>query len=247
VRRASVSVAGLRTAVTAFMVVLAGLSGGCATTGVARQDDPRDPLEGFNRAMFSFNEGFDTVLLKPVAKGYDVVMPLPVKTGVANFFGNIADVFIGVNDLLQGKPGDAVGDAGRFIFNSTFGVLGLFDFASTIGLDKHDEDFGQTMGRWGMGPGPYLVVPVFGPRDMRDAAGLALDIEADPVGHLSDVPVRNSLTAVRFVSIRADLLPADKIIEEAALDKYSYIRDAYLQRRRSQVYDGHPPPEPDDE
>jgi phospholipid-binding lipoprotein MlaA len=174
-------------------------------------------------------------------------MPAFVRTGVANFFGNIADVFIAVNNLLQGKPAEAASDAGRFIFNSTFGILGIFDVASEAGLEKHEEDFGQTFGRWGAGPGAYLVVPVFGPRDVRDAAGLVLDMATDPVGQVSNVPTRNTLSAVRLVSGRAALLPADKVIEEAALDKYSYVRDAYLQRRRNLVHDGNPPREPDTE
>lgn len=225
-----------------LVIAAAGLLGGCATSG-----NTRDPAEGFNRAMFAFNEGLDTVLIRPVAKGYDTVAPAFVRTGVANFFGNIADVFIAVNNLLQGKPADAASDAGRFIFNSTFGILGIFDVASEAGLEKHEEDFGQTFGRWGAGPGAYVVVPVFGPRDVRDTAGLVLDVAADPVGNLKNVPVRNSLSAVRLVSDRAALLPADKVIEEAALDKYSYMRDAYLQRRRNQVFDGSPPREPEAE
>jgi phospholipid-binding lipoprotein MlaA len=226
----------------ALALVAAGLLGGCATSGNAR-----DPVEGFNRAMFAFNEGLDTVLIRPVAKGYDAAMPAFVRTGVANFFGNIADVFIAVNNLLQGKPAEAANDAGRFIVNSSVGILGFFDIASEAGLEKHDEDFGQTFGRWGAGPGAYLFLPVFGPRDVRDGAGLVLDLAADPVGHIRRVPTRNTLTGVRLISDRAALLPADKVIEEAALDKYSYVRDAYLQRRRNQVYDGNPPREPDTE
>lgn len=230
----------LRTALLAMAAV--GLLGGCATSG-----NTRDPVEGFNRAMFAFNEGLDTVLIRPVAKGYDAVMPAFVRTGVANFFGNIADVFIAVNNLLQGKPAEAASDAGRFLVNSTFGILGFFDVASEAGLEKHDEDFGQTFGRWGAGPGAYIVVPVFGPRDVRDTAGLVLDVVTDPIGQVSNVPTRNTLSAVRLVSGRAALLPADKVIEEAALDKYSYVRDAYLQRRRNLVHDGNPPREPDSE
>lgn len=212
-----------------------------------RADDPRDPIEGFNRAVFAFNEGLDSVLIRPVAKGYETVLPSPVRTGVSNFYNNIADVFISVNSLLQGKPADAVGDAARFVFNSTFGIAGVFDVASEMGIEKHDEDFGQTLGRWGVGTGPYLVLPVYGPRNVRDAAGLALDVSADPVSGVGHVPTRNTLTAVRLVNQRANLLPADKIIEEAALDKYSYLRDAYLQRRRSLVFDGRPPREPEEE
>ncbi|HZV53566.1 MAG TPA: VacJ family lipoprotein [Rhodocyclaceae bacterium] len=218
---------------------MAALLGGCATT------TNKDPLEGFNRTVFAFNEGLDTVLIRPAAKGYETILPSMARTGVINFFGNVADVFIAVNNLLQGKPADAVGDAARFIFNSTFGIFGIFDVASEMGLEKHEEDFGQTFGRWGVGPGAYVVVPVFGPRDVRDTVGLVVDLTVDPVGNVGHVPTRNTLTALRMASDRAALLPADKIIEEAALDKYSYLRDAYLQRRRNLVYDGRPPREPD--
>lgn len=215
--------------------------------GQALADDPRDPIEGFNRAVFAFNEGLDTVLIRPVAKGYDTILPGPVRTGVSNFYNNIDDLFISVNSLLQGKPADAVGDAARFVFNSTFGIIGILDVASEMGIEKHNEDFGQTFGRWGAGTGPYLVFPIYGPRNVRDAAGLVLDVAVDPVSDVDHVPTRNTLTALRLVNDRANLLPADKIIEEAALDKYSFIRDAYLQRRRSLVYDGRPPREPEDE
>jgi len=227
--------------VLAVAASCAGLLGGCASAG-----DPRDPLEGFNRVMYAFNEGLDTVLIKPAARGYDAVLPAPVRTGVTNFFGNIADLFIGVNNLLQGKPAEAAGDIGRVVINSTVGILGLFDVASAAGLEKHEEDFGQTFGRWGVGSGAYLVVPVFGPRTLRDTAGLVLDVTADPVANIGDVSTRNALTAMRLVDARADLLPADKVIEEAALDKYAYVRDGYLQRRRNLIHDGNPPREPAD-
>ncbi len=220
------------------VTVLAGLLSGCASSG-----NQKDPIEGFNRAIFSFNEGVDTVLIKPVAQGYDAVLPTPVRTGVTNFFGNIADFFIGVNNLLQGKPGQAASDLGRVLVNSTIGVLGVIDWASDMGMEKHDEDFGQTFGRWGMGDGAYVVVPIFGPRTVRDTAGLVLDVAADPVGHVDHVPTRNTLLALRIVDTRADLLPADKVIEEAALDKYSYVRDGYLQSRKNLIYDGNAPRE----
>ncbi|HEY8855912.1 MAG TPA: VacJ family lipoprotein [Rugosibacter sp.] len=222
----------------ALMFLVTGLTTGCATSG-----ESKDPIEGFNRAIFSFNDGLDKIVLKPVAKGYDAVLPNPVRTGVTNFFGNIADVFVGVNNLLQGKLTEGASDFGRVAVNSTVGLLGVLDVASHIGLEKHDEDFGQTFGRWGVGSGAYVVVPLFGPRTVRDTAGLVLDVAADPVGNLGDVPTRNTLEAVRLINERADLLPADKVIEEAALDKYSYVRDAYLQRRRSLIYDSNAPRE----
>lgn len=228
------TITGLRKSLAAACLV--ALLTGCATSG-----NPKDPIEGFNRAMFAFNEGVDTVVIKPVAKGYDAVVPAPVRTGVANFFGNIADLFIGINNLLQGKPDQAFSDFGRVVINTTIGILGLFDVASEAGLEKHEEDFGQTFGRWGVGDGAYVVLPFFGPRTVRDTVGLVLDVKTDPVANVSDVATRNSLLALRLIDNRADLLPADKVIEEAALDKYSYVRDGYLQRRRSLIHDGNPP------
>ncbi|HET7775577.1 MAG TPA: VacJ family lipoprotein [Azospira sp.] len=218
--------------------LVSGLSG-CASTA----NNPKDPWEGFNRAMFSFNEGVDKAVLKPVAQGYDYVLPQPVQTGVGNFFGNIADVFIAVNNLLQGKPAEAVSDTGRFLVNTTIGVLGVFDVASSMGLEKHDEDFGQTFGRWGVGDGPYVVWPFIGSRNVRDTVGYAVDVAVDPVWNIDHVPTRNSLAALRIVDTRASLLPAEKVINDAALDKYSYMRDAYVQHRKSVIYDGNPPRE----
>lgn len=225
-----------RICMSAALVAGVSLLGGCATSG-----NPKDPIEGFNRAMFAFNDGLDKAVIKPVAQGYDAALPQPAKTGVSNFFGNIEDVFIGVNNLLQGKVPEAASDWSRFAINTTIGVLGLIDWASDFGLEKHDEDFGQTFGRWGAGTGAYVVVPVFGPRNVRDTVGLIGDLAVDPVSHVDNIPARNTLIVTRLISDRAALLPADKVIEEAALDKYSYIRDAYLQRRRSLVYDGAPP------
>lgn len=225
----------------AIAVAMLGLLNGCATSGLAK-----DPLEGYNRAMFAFNDGLDRAIVKPLAQGYVDVLPAPVRTGVANFYGNIADVFIAANNLLQGKLPEAVGDVGRVAINSTVGLLGVLDIASDFGLEKHDEDFGQTFGHWGVGAGPYVMLPIFGPRTLRDAFALILDTRADPVAQLDDVPTRNSLLVVRGISDRADYLAADKIVQEAALDRYAYIRDAYLQRRRSKVYDGNAPRLQDD-
>lgn len=225
----------------ALIAAAAGLLGGCATSG-----NPKDPIEGFNRAMFSFNEGLDKVIIKPVATGYEAVLPDPIETGIANFFANIADLMIGVNNLLQGKPAQAASDAGRVLVNTTIGFLGIIDVASSFGMEKHVEDVGQTFGRWGVGDGAYVVLPFFGPRTARDTVGLAFDIYTDPVGHVDHIPTRNVLLATRIVSDRAEMLKADKVIEEAALDKYSYVRDGYLQRRRSLIHDGNPPKEKDE-
>ena len=219
-----------------LMLLLAGAAG-CATTG----NDPRDPLEGFNRAMYSFNDGFDEAIGKPVATAYRDLLPSPVRSGVRNFFANIADLWIGANNLLQGKPADAITDWVRFAFNSTIGLFGLIDIASEIGIEKHDEDFGQTFGRWGVADGAYLVWPLLGSSSMRDSVGLIFDTSFDPVLHHKPVRVRNAMTVLRATGKRADLLDASRILEEAALDRYVFQRDAYLQRRRSQVYDGNPP------
>ena len=210
---------------------------GCATTG----SDARDPFEGFNRAMYSFNDGFDEAIGKPIATAYRDALPAQVRTWVRNFFANIADIWIGANDLLQGKPGDTVVDWARFAFNTTIGLFGINDVASDFGLEKHDEDFGQTFGRWGFGDGPYLVWPFLGSSNVRDSVGLIPDFHFDPVLRHKPVRVRNTMTVIRAIGKRADLLDASRILEEAALDKYVFQRDAYLQRRRSQVYDGNPP------
>lgn len=224
--------------ITLATSLLAGT--GCATSG-----NPRDPIEGINRAVFDLNDGLDKAVIKPVAQGYEAALPAPVRKGVTNFFGNIGDVFIAANNVLQGKLPEAASDVGRFAINTTVGLLGIMDFATDMGLEKHEEDFGQTFGRWGFGNGPYLVLPLLGPSTLRDATGLAIDLHVDPLGNYNDVPARNVMIATRAVNDRAGLLPVDKIVDEAALDRYAYIRDAYLQRRRSQVYDGDAPREDD--
>ena len=214
--------------------------GACATTG---EGDPRDPLEPMNRAIYSFNDGLDQAVLRPVATAYRDVLPEPVRGWVRNFFANIADIFIGFNNLLQGKPDEGLQDWARFAFNTVFGVFGINDVASEMGFEKHDEDFGQTFGRWGIGEGPYLVLPIFGPSTIRDGIGKGIDLYTDPVTDVYPNRIRNSAVVVRAVSNRADLLDASRLLEEAALDRYVFLRDAYLQRRRNQVYDGNPPRE----
>ncbi len=218
---------------------IGGLTG-CASTA----NNPKDPYEGFNRAMFSVNEGID-VVAKPIAQGYDAAAPLPVKAGIGNFFGNIYDVWTAVNNLLQGKGGDAMSDLGRVLINTTVGIGGVFDVASEMGLEKHAEDFDQTLAVWGVPEGDYLYWPLIGPRTTRDTFGWLVDTAADPVWRVDDVALRNSLVGVRFIDLRASLLPTDKVVEQAAFDKYNYIRDAYLQNRRSAVRDGNPEKEGD--
>ncbi len=236
---------GLRKPVESVRGLLVAAGIALVLTGCATSGNPKDPIEGFNRAMFAINDGVDQAVIRPVAVGYDTVMPSPSKKGVTNFFGNIADVFIGVNNLLQGKGSEALSDLGRVVINSSIGILGTFDIASDIGLEKHNEDFGQTFGRWGVGSGAYVVIPVFGPSTARDTVGLILDVAADPVAQVSPNADRNVLRVLRAVNVRANLLPADKVVEEAALDKYSYVRDAFLQRRRNLIHDGNAPREPE--
>jgi phospholipid-binding lipoprotein MlaA len=207
---------------------------------VLAEANPRDPYEGFNRTMYSVNEAVD-VVMKPVARGYDAAVPLPVKASVGNFFGNVGDLWIGANSAMQGKVADAGNDWARLLINSTIGIFGLFDVASEMGFEKHSEDFGQTMAVWGYEDSAYLFWPLIGPRTVRDSGGWVVDTLADEVWEVSPVSARNSLLGLRLVDIRASLLPADRIVEEAALDKYAYIRDAYLQRRRNQIFDGNPP------
>ena len=226
-------------------VVVAALAfaivSGCATTSGG---DPRDPFEGFNRAMYSFNDGVDTILVKPVSNVYKTITPDPVRTWIRNFFANIEDIFIGVNNMLQGKFVDGWTDWVRFAFNTTLGVAGINDVASDMGLEKHNEDFGQTFGPWGVGSGPYLVLALLRASSARDFAGLWIDWTVDPLWQYArPIDVRNTLVFVRGVSRRTDLLDASRILEEAALDKYVFQRDAYLQRRQSLVYDGRPPRE----
>jgi len=224
-----------------FALLLLLALAGCASNGEER--DPRDPWEGMNRGIYKFNETFDEYLAKPVARGYVKILHEEIRVRIANFFSNLADPVIGLNNFLQGKFEEGVNDLARFTFNSTFGLLGLHDFASDAGLEKHNEDFGQTLGRWGVGAGPYLVLPVLSSSTLRDTAGLGADWTLDLLSEVRPINLRNSLVAVRAVNTRAELLEASRLLEEAALDKYVFQRDAYLQRRRSLIYDGSPPRE----
>jgi len=221
----------------------------CATAACStvQTPSPADPLEGFNRSVDSFNTVLDNAVIKPVAQGYQAAIPAPVRGCVSNFFGNIGDIFIAVNNALQGKVKDAASDVCRVGVNTTVGIFGLFDVASEIGLTKHNEDFGQTFGRWGADSGPYLVLPFFGPSSLRDGVGLVLDVAANPMRNINDIPVRNSLMATRIVDKRAELLEASDVVDQFAFDKYSFIRDAYLARRKNLVYDGNPPIEKQEE
>jgi phospholipid-binding lipoprotein MlaA len=212
---------------------------GCATTGATRGD----PLEGLNRAVFEFNEALDTVILKPVATVYQAVLPELVRTGVDNFFDNLLDAWSAVNHLLQGKPVEATEMGVRFGMNTFIGLAGLIDVASDAGLERRSEDFGQTLGRWGIGAGPYIMLPLLGPSTLRDTAALVLDWRATPVAMLHESRDRVPLAVLQVVSTRARLLSVTRAIDDVALDKYVLIRDGFLARRRNQVYDGDPPEE----
>lgn len=215
------------------------LLSGCASVDYNQVD----PWEGFNRPMFAFNEGLDKVLIKPVAKGYDAVVPGPVNTIITNFFNNIGDLMVAVNNLLQGKVRESASDLGRVVLNSTLGIGGLVDVATDMTLEKHNEDFGQTFASWGFNEGNYLVLPVFGPRTVRDTFGLAADVPCDPLSWLHPEVWKYSLTGLRQIDARADLFSAEKVVEAGAIDKYSYVRDAYLQRRAYLNRDNQPPPQ----
>ena len=218
---------------------------GCATSSTAQ-----DPFESFNRGIFALNEGLDKVVLKPVAKGYKAVMPEPLNQGVTNFFSNLDDVIVIANDLLQFKFTQAASDTGRILLNSTVGLLGFFDIASKVGFQKHDEDFGQTLGYWGVGNGPYLVLPLFGPSSARDAFGLGADTFLDPLYYYANSKSGVNTVApyvAQAIDDRSDLFAAEKVLDTAALDKYAYLRNAYLARREYLVYDGNPPEEEEDD
>ena len=237
------SMSGLR---NICLLLLLALVGGCASVP-GEYRDPRDPLESYNRGMYRFNRAVDHAVLKPIAKGYKAIAPAPVDRGITNFFNNIADVTSAVNNLLQFKLSRAGSDVGRLAVNTTVGILGFFDVATNMGLPSYKEDFGQTLGYWGGEPSPYLILPLLGPSTLRDTIGLGGDVLTSPLFNLSENRVLWGLVAVDVVDTRADLLTAGTILEEAALDPYLFIRDAYLQRRRDQIFDGHPPPDPEAE
>lgn len=212
-------------------VLAAGLLALALLQGCATGPNPRDPFEPFNRSVSRFNEGLDEAIVKPVAQVYQDVLPSPIRTGVNNFFSNLTDVWSMVNNLLQGRPQAAGESLMRFSVNTTFGLGGVLDWATEMGIERQRQDFGNTLGRWGVGTGPYLVLPILGPSTVRDAAALVVDTKGDLVNHVHDVSTRNSLYVLRAVDLRASLLRAGEVLDQAALDKYSFTRDAYLQRR----------------
>jgi phospholipid-binding lipoprotein MlaA len=235
-------------------LILAGLSlvlavlAGCAS---GPRSDPRDPWEPMNRKVWQFNEAVDDAVLKPVASAYKEVVPTIVRKGVNNFFANLGDAWSFVNNVLQLKPLGAVESLTRFNVNTFLGVGGLFDIATEMNIDRHKEDFGQTLGRWGIRSGPYLVLPLLGPSTLRDTAAFTLNSVGDPVASFSNVSVRNSAYVLRIVDTRARFLGASSMLEGAALDRYSFTRDVFLQIRRRDVEgengEDNPPNEPADD
>ena len=233
----------------AAMLALAAVAG-CATQGAAIADrhttGPKDPYESFNRKVFAFNDTLDDYALKPAAKAYNAVLPSPVRTGVHNFFANFSDAWSAVNQLLQGKPRDAGTMTLRVLTNSTIGIAGLFDPATSLGLERKSEDLGQTFGTWGMEPGPYLVLPLFGSSDVRDAVALPADTYVSPALLASGKYWKElGIDTLGVIDTRAGLLGASQMLDELAFDRYTFMRDAYITRRRSLVWDGNPPDLPD--
>ena len=228
-----------------WFVSLTVLLAGCAVR--APHEEANDPLEPLNRAIYKFNDVLDRAVLKPVAEGYQKYIPSPARTGVRNFFFNLYEPITLVNNVLQGKPGQAAGDTMRLIFNTTFGVFGLFDVATGWGLEPHNEDFGQTFAVWGFGEGWYLVLPLLGPSTVRDTAGIGLQFvyDLDPIFRLVTAETeRYGVTALFFISKRAELLSASEVLDTAAVDEYLQVREAFRQQRWNDIHDGNPP-EPD--
>lgn len=225
------------------LLAVALLLSACATGPNA---NPKDPLEPFNRGVDQFNDAVDRAVVKPVATVYRGAVPSPVRTGVTNFFANLQDGWSGVNNALQLKGAAAADSFVRFGVNTFLGLGGVLDIASEMGIERHTKDFGHTLGYWGVGPGPYLVLPLLGPSTVRDTVALPVDIKGNLVSGISDVPTRNSATGLNLLSQRARLLDASDLLDEVALDRYAFTRDAFLQRRRYSVYDGNLPDEEED-
>ena len=227
---------------TLASLIVASLLAGCAAA--PSRDDPFEPM---NRASYAVHEVVDGYVVKPIAQAYVDYTPRLVQKGVSNFFGNIDDFFSFINAMLQNKPDKAGHNLGRVITNTGFGLVGLIDIASDAGIPKGDEDFGQTFGYWGIPQGPYLFIPVLGPTTVRDGTGLVIRAFASPIGYIPDVPTRNILWSIGFIDVRASVLQAESLVNQASLDRYTFIRRAYLQRRRYLVYDGAPPPLKEDD
>lgn len=239
--------AGNAPAPTSESPVPAAASSSAPAPAGARLRVRQDPLEPLNRSIFAFNDAVDQALLQPVARVYRQAVPALVRTGVRNVLGNVEDAWSAVNHLLQGKGRDAYEMTVRFVTNSTFGLGGLLDVAGEMGLERRSEDLGQTLGRWGVPAGPYLVLPFAGASSLRDTAGLRVDRVAALPARVAHVPTRIALTTLEVVQTRSELLQAGDLLGLVALDRYTFVREAYLARRRNLVYDGNPPEEPEDD
>ena len=220
------------------------LVAGCVTVGPASKDDP---LEPWNRAMYEVHQVVDGKIVKPAVQAYVDVTPRPIQSGIRNFFGNLDDVVSVMNDFLQWKLDKAGNDMGRVMINSFFGLGGIIDIASDAGIEKGNEDFGQTFGYWGIPQGPYLFIPLLGPTTVRDGTGWVIRAYTTPIGYIPDVPTRNILWGIGYLNERAQALQAESILDQASLDRYTFLRRAYLQRRQYLVFDGAPPPPKDDD
>ncbi|MGA7594097.1 MAG: VacJ family lipoprotein [Gallionella sp.] len=221
-----------------IIVISAVVLAGCASN---RPANPADPLEPINRGIYKFNDTLDKAVIKPVARGYQTAMPAVIKAMISNFFSNLDDVDVTANDLLQFKLKQGFSDGMRFVINTTIGVFGLIDVASQGSLKKHQQDFGLTLGKWGIGNGPYLVLPILGPSTLRDTAGLYGDGFASPLYQMNNMRSRNLSYMVRGLSHRAAFLNQESVLDEAMIDPYQFIRESYLLQRRSRIYDGKPP------
>ena len=241
IRHAAGSTPGRTARRLGTLALVAACLGGCAT---GPQANPVDPLEPFNRGVTRFNDVVDRAVMRPVAVAYETVVPQLLRTGVTNFFNNLTDVWSFANSVMQLRAQQSAQTFMRVNVNTFFGLGGFLDVASEAGIERHREDFGQTLGRYGVGAGPYLVLPILGPSTVRDTAALPVDYQGGLISNVDNIPLRNSMYALRLVDARAELLKVDRMLDQMALDKYSFTRDIFLQRRRNDVYDGNPPDEP---
>jgi phospholipid-binding lipoprotein MlaA len=231
-------------AASAALLCGALLAGGCATVPGGGSPVPEDPWEGFNRKVYAFNDTVDEAVMKPVAKAYKAAVPQLVRTGISNVLGNIGDVWSAANHLLQGKVHTGLDMGMRVLTNTVFGLGGLLDPATEMGLVRRSEDFGQTLGRWGVGPGPYLVLPLLGPSTLRDGSSLIVDRQFSASTLAKSDHAGYAVTSIEVINLRAGLLDTTQLLDAVALDRYSFLRQAYLSRRLDQVYDGAPPMAP---
>ena len=233
-----------RPALAALLLTALVVSGGCATGGSARTAVQTDPWEPLNRPLYAVNDALDRYTLKPIARGYKTVMPAFVRTGVSNFTNNLSAPASALNTLLQGKPVGALSELARFVVNTSVGIGGLVDVATACGLERHDEDFGQTLAVWGVPDGPFVMIPFLGPSSMRDALALPVDWVTNVQFRIEDSSLRDKINGVRLLDRRYRLLAAERLLEGSA-DPYVTLRESYLQNRRFKIHDGEPPTDED--